>query len=304
MAQDSRQNPLKFLITGATGFVSGCVAADASKNGHAVVKISRPWDDLTQQIAHEKPDVVFHGAGSASVAESVKNPEQDRECSVGTWKRLLTAVQASGCKPLVVFPSSAAVYGNPAKLPVCETSVLNPISPYGRHKVECEELAGQYRVEHGLPVVVFRLFSLFGSGQKRLLVRELFEQAVSEQSTVSLQGTGHETRDYLSAEDFGRAIVHFAERFCSQQIGLSDPWVFNLASGVETSVRELAELITADCGSNKPVVCLNRARPGDPTRWVADMCAFKQACPDWSPRPFCESLRETLQAWEAESTAA
>jgi UDP-glucose 4-epimerase len=297
-------SPLNFLITGGSGFVSRSVADVALSNGHQVSMVSQPWDDLTSQIQIEKPDVILHGAGSASVAASISDPEKDREASVGTWLKLLKAVNASGCKPLVLFPSSAAVYGNPAQLPVCETAPLNPISPYGAHKVECEALAKQYRDEYGVCVVIFRIFSLFGPNQKRLLVRELFEKACADHGAVSLHGTGQETRDYLSQQDFGRAVVEFAERFRPRQQDLSNAWVFNLASGVETSVRVLAELILADLGSSQPVTCLNESRPGDPVRWVADISAFRKACPDWSPRPFAASLTETLCAWKKERSPA
>lgn len=261
------------------------------------------WPDdsssLAEAISKSRPDVIFHGAGSASVVRSFADTEADRAASVGTWSNLLEAIRLSGMNPLILFPSSAAVYGNPDQLPVCETAPLRPISPYGRHKVECEDLARKYRDEHGLQVVVLRLFSLFGPRQKRLLVRELFEQASSPSAEVSLQGTGNETRDYLSAKDFGSAVVHLAERYRNGGLP-SEPWIFNLASGTETSVRELAESIASDCGSAKEVVCRNEVRPGDPVRWVADMTAFRHVCPEWNPRPFGDALQETIATWKQE----
>lgn len=164
----------------------------------------------------------------------------------------------------------------------------------------CEDLAASYRKSHGLDIVIFRLFSLFGVGQKRLLVRELFERAISTQKEVVLQGTGNETRDYLSQHDFGNAVVNFAINRLECGAAWKQPEVLNLASGVETSVRDMAELIVDRLGIRKPVVCEGQARPGDPSRWVADVSAFRALCPQWAPRPLEEALAETLAAWTAE----
>jgi hypothetical protein len=81
------------------------------------------------------PDVVFHAAGSASVGASMSDPVSDYNASVGTWAALLEGIRQSALKPRIFFPSSAAVYGNPATLPVSEDAALAPISPYGHNKV-------------------------------------------------------------------------------------------------------------------------------------------------------------------------
>ena len=208
---------MKVLITGASGFVARCVEDQAKLAGHETLGLSRSsaegrasinWangpSDLARRIEDFGPDVIFHGAGSASVHRSIADPEGDRAASVGTWQTLLEAVQLSGSRPLVFFPSSAAVYGNPDLLPVAESASAQPISPYGSHKVESESLGRRFRETHGIPVYVFRFFSLFGSRQRRLLLWELFERAAGPEPMISLAGTGKETRDYLHEDAVGR----------------------------------------------------------------------------------------------------
>ena len=76
-----------------------------------------------------------------------------------------------------------------------------------------------------------------------------------------------------------------------------------MASGIETPILRLAELVKSAVGCGKEIMCRNQVRPGDPTRWVADVSAFKSACPNWSPQPMEEALRETVAAWVKEERA-
>jgi UDP-glucose 4-epimerase len=289
---------MKFLVTGSNGFVASCVEEAAIKRGHEVVRLSRPWPErLERRIDEIVPDVIFHGAGSASVGESIRDPDADYQRSVIPWRTLLDAVRQTGQRPLILFPSSAAVYGNPEHSPVSEDCVLKPISPYGTHKVECERLAQAAREKGGLPVHVFRLFSVHGARQKRLLVRELFEKACSENPVIQLAGTGEERRDYISQSDLGDAVIDFAEL----PVWPTEHWRFNLASGKETSVRELAEMICGIMKLEKAIQPSAQGRVGDPTRWCANPELFRKVCLAWQPKPLKESLEETLFQWQREN---
>ncbi|MDB6135916.1 MAG: UDP-glucose 4-epimerase [Verrucomicrobiales bacterium] len=303
-----------FLITGGSGFAAQCIAEEASARGHAVRLMSRaaagkpdmlPWTSdpaaLAETLVSLRPDVIFHGAGSASVADSLRDPAGDRMASVGTWGTLLEAVRLAALRPALLFPSSAAVYGNPASLPVGEDAPRHPISPYGRHKMECEILAERARVEAGLPVFVFRLFSLFGPAQKRLLVRELYERVLAPGGEVVLEGTGQESRDYLSAWDMRHAVLDFVEHWKAEP---PQGWIYNLASGTETGVKGLTAMIIEIMNSHKTIRCRNASRPGDPQRWVAGISAFKSACPSWAPAPLRDSLVKTIAAWRKEDATA
>jgi UDP-glucose 4-epimerase len=122
---------MRLLVTGARGFVGFAVAEAAACRGWEVCGIGRAaqapekWSghycwadvahsDLTPLINGFKPDIVFHGAGSASVGHSFATPVDDLRANVLTFASLLDAVRRSNQRPAVLFPSSAAVYGNPA----------------------------------------------------------------------------------------------------------------------------------------------------------------------------------------------
>ncbi len=296
---------LKIAITGASGFLGRVMARESEERGHEVLRLSRraadavvavDWDQspeiLAGQLRGFAPDCVIHCAGSASVAASLEAPHLDLQASVGTWTHLLEALRFSGVNPLVLFPSSAAVYGNPDKLPVDERAALQPISPYGRHKKIAESLAEEYRARFGLNVVVLRLFSVFGPTQKRLLVRELFEKHTGGPGAVEIGGSGQETRDFLSEWCVADAMLQL-----SSQPKTTGEWVFNLASGVERSIMEVACEMRTITQSGKEIICLQQARPGDPARWHADTQRIRLRLPGWSPLPFDVALQRTVADW-------
>ena len=196
------------------------------------------------------------------------------------------------------LPSSAAVYGNPARVPVAEDTPLRPISPYGFHKVAAELMAEEYASCFGLDVVVARLFSVFGPAQRRLLVWELFDQLTGAAPAVEIQGTGAEMRDFLHVDDVAIAALELlSRRIGAAPIGHAE--VVNVASGDEISVLELAELMRAIVGSSKPIVCRGALRPGDPLRWRAEVTRLSGLLSPWRPRPARATLPECIAAWQS-----
>jgi UDP-glucose 4-epimerase len=198
----------------------------------------------------------------------------------------------------VIFPSSAAIYGNPPTLPVREDMPTEPISPYGFHKAACELLAREYAQCFGLNIVVCRLFSLFGASQRRLLVWELYDQISGPGSEVWLQGTGAETRDYLDIEDVSQAILALSDLYRGETEARCR--VVNVASGVETGVLALAHEIARIADSPKAIHCRGIERPGDPKRWQADNAALRSLLPDWRPQTLAVRLQRCIEIWNAE----
>src|SRR5690349_20870644 len=138
---------MKILVTGSRGFIGNSIGRHAAAAGHDVLGISRAsqaeanWpgahrhadaarDDLAPILRDFAPDLFLHAAGSASVADSLRDPIADFHATASMFANVLDGVRRSGTQPLVVFPSSAAVYGNPATLPVAEDAPCAPISPY------------------------------------------------------------------------------------------------------------------------------------------------------------------------------
>jgi UDP-glucose 4-epimerase len=309
---------MRFLITGCRGFIGGSFGRYAHARGHAVLGLGRtaqPPDDwpgayFTADVAHAdlagitrefRPDAVFHGAGSASVGASFSAPPEDLRATVQTFSNVLDAVRRSSTSPLVIFPSSAAVYGNPATLPVSEEAPVQPLSPYGFHKAMCELLAQQYAACFGLRLLVCRLFSVYGPAQKRLLVHQLFSQLESASPELRLEGTGDETRDYLYIDDLSAATLALAES-ATLRDGAARCTTVNVASGVATRIGDLATLLAALHGSGKTVVAAGQPRLGDPAQWQASIERLSSLVELSAARTLPGGLAECLAAWRTKSS--
>ena len=120
----------------------------------------------------------------------------------------------------LLLVSSAAVYGDPERLPVSEDAPLAPISPYGRHRAEAEEVA----LQSGAPVVIARVFSAYGEGLRRQVLWDVAQRALVG-GPVELSGTGEETRDFVHARDVAAAISAIAQR------SAFDGEIVNVATG-------------------------------------------------------------------------
>lgn len=278
---------MNILITGAGGFLGRNIVAHFSQKGWQVRGLVRKTDGLMPMpgvlwfalelpspalgvlLAREQPDVIVHAAASANVGLSVSNPAQDFAQSVVTFSNLLDSVRLSGISPQIIFLSSAAVYGNPATLPVREDAPIAPVSPYGFHKRMCEEMASYYQNLYGLEVSVLRIFSAYGDGLRRQVLWDMVQQARAT-GRIALSGTGDESRDFIHASDVARGIECVAA-----SAGRAPTGVLNVASGVSTTIRSLATLVQdAICGPGQPVIPVafsGQQRSGDPLRWQADI---------------------------------
>ena len=308
MPSIKRGSAVRIAITGSRGFIGGSLGRFAAAAGHEVLGISRSaqpepdWpgryhcadslhSDLSQAFREWMPEAIFHAAGSASVAGSMTEPLEDLRASAMTLGNVIESIRRAGITPVLLIPSSAAIYGNPVILPVSETGVPAPISPYGFHKAACELLGREAAELHGLRVIVCRFFSVYGPRQRRLLVWELYQQLSGGAPVVELQGTGSETRDFLHIADAAAAVLSLAQR---ARRGLT---VVNVASGTGTSVSQLAEEMKRVCDCDKMVICHGATSPGDPIHWEADITRLRELVPVWHPRPLRDGLMETVECW-------
>ena len=302
------ESAVRILVTGSRGFIGSAVGRVAASEGHILLGVglasqANPgWLGGYQQadVAHSgladaigafAPDVLVHAAGSASVGNSFQEPLADLRASVLTWANTLDGVRQSCCRPVVVYLSSAAVYGNPAKLPVMESDPFAPISPYGFHKSACEVIAEEFATCFNIDITVLRIFSLYGPLQRRLLIWELYAQAISDQPELQLQGTGKESRDYLHVDDLAALICQIGQ---ARLPGLN---VFNAASGRETTVEEVAETILAVLKLKKPVIPLGREQLGQPRNWQADISKISSTVQS-SLRSLNQGLADCIRVWQ------
>ena len=307
---------MRVLITGSRGFIGRSVGRWAQNFGHEVLGLGRAalpapdWTggyapsqgtvaDLSARLRDFAPDVVLHAAGTASVAASLEDPRRDFEDSVVTLANTLEAVRKSEANPVIVVPSSAAVYGNPKQIPVPEDSPLHPISPYGFHKAACELIAQEYASCFGLRLILCRFFSLFGPLQRRLLVWDLYQRFTDQGAQAFLEGTGTETRDFISVEDAATVLFRLLEAHPPQT---GEAMIVNVASGLETSVLELAELMRELLNSDKAITCRGVERRGDPRRWRADISRLNSLLPDWQAQPLRKAVADCVRNWAGADT--
>lgn len=297
---------VRLLLTGANGFVGSAIGRAAAVAGWSVTGlVRRPVESLpnaricdysraalTAVIQELDPQYVAHAAGAASVGGSLADPDADFAGSVSLTQRLLESIRKSARRPALLYISSAAVYGNPVSLPVAEDAALRPISPYGFHKMMCERLIEEYASWFGQPGLCVRAFSLMGEAQRRLLVWDVFRRAMAG-GTVTLSGTGEESRDYLHVEDLARLLLEAATRR-EQEFE-----VLNLSSGRATTVREVAERILVATGKPGPLKFTGEVRAGDPKEWRADITRLKKRLGPLVLPAFEERLAQLVKAWRA-----
>jgi UDP-glucose 4-epimerase len=273
------------LITGVTGFIGRYVADVFAQAGWLViglgtqpninipnvvqyVSVTLPSDRLEEIIKSIEPDVCIHCAGKSSVHFSVVDPAADFNASVDVTFQLLNYLRLHAPRCKFIYLSSAAVYGNPTILPISETQSLEPISPYGFHKLICEQLCHEFSQVYGLEIAIARIFSAYGNGLKRQVIWDICHKALT-QPVLKLQGTGQESRDFIHGIDVARAI------FAIAQNSIGDSPVYNLASGQETTIKELADLILLNLHGDRSAkisVEFDGVVPvGNPVNWRADV---------------------------------
>jgi UDP-glucose 4-epimerase len=277
------------LVAGSHGFLGRWISAALETAGWTVTRAGRPDQEIPSPefdrlLADARPKLVVHCAGPASVPASVEDPDSDRAASVGVTTQLVERLSALPSRPRLVFISSAAVYGEPRDLPVGEDAPFAPISPYGRHRVECEAAVRS----GGLPAVTMRIFSAYGEGLRRQVLWDIAQRALAG-GPVELLGTGEESRDFVHASDVGRAVVVAATgaSFAGE--------AYNLASGIETRIADLAEMLVQALAVDERPVFTGVGRSGDPMRWQADIGALRAL--GFEPQvPLAEGV-ERYAAW-------
>jgi UDP-glucose 4-epimerase len=290
------------LVTGANGFLGRHVSRVAAQQGNLVIGLGhgdwteetwRKWGltawheldvTLASLVAHAgKPDVIVHCAGGSSVGFSIENPAQDFDRTVGTTVEVLEFLRTCSPETALVYPSSAAVYGRAATLPISEESPLVPISPYGVHKKIAEDLCGSYSETVGLRVAIVRIFSAYGVELRKQLLWDACRKAMAGDCQFS--GTGRETRDWVNAEDVAPLLLTAGDK------AARGGTIVNCASGNEVTVESMLGVLFDDLGISQRPQFSGTARPGDPERFVGD--PSRALAWGWSPqKPWRQGVRE------------
>lgn len=211
------------------------------------------------------PRQVFHLAGGSSVGPSIERPFEDFSRTVACTARLLEWLRSFAPTASVVVVSSAAVYGGNHAGPISEDTNLDPVSPYGQHKLMMELLCRSYAKSYRIRCAIVRLFSVFGPHLRKQLIWDICSRLQGREPTILLGGTGAEVRDWTDVRDVARLLVHVGD-LPSQET----PLVVNGGSGRGTDVATVAQLIVKSLGSDAVVRYSGIERAGDPFSLVAD----------------------------------
>jgi UDP-glucose 4-epimerase len=234
-----------------------------------------------------------HFAASIVVPDSVRDPLGYYRNNTMNTTLLLEAAVAGGVKHFI-FSSTAAVYGNPDRVPVREDAATLPISPYGSSKLMSEIILHDTARAHDLRFVVLRYFNVAGADplgrtgqatpQATHLIKVACEVALGSRAKLEIFGTDYPTpdgtcvRDYIHVTDLARA--HSAALAYLRNGGASA--TFNCGYGRGASVHEVIASVRRASGRDFAVETAGR-RPGDPVALVADASRIKSTL-DWHPQ--------------------
>ena len=223
-------------------------------------------------------ETVFHLAAQRDVAYSMKNPGEDVEINVlGTLKILEKARKTDS---RVIFASTSAVYGNAQRSrPTSEDDPLKPISFYGLSKAAAEEECLFYHRTYSLPVVVLRIFNVFGS-RGHGVTADFLHRLRENPKELKILGTGNQSRDFIYISDLVEALILSVNS--RKAVGQ----VYNVGSGKVTSVKKLADFMIGLLGLKgiTKVSCIGgEAWEGDMRINHANISKAKKGL-NWQPR--------------------
>ncbi len=271
----------------------------------------RDRDLLVRTMKEKKVEAVIHFAAKLIVPESVEMPLEYYENNVfGTLKTLEACAQAGVDK--FIFSSTAAVYGNPAKVPVTETSQTGPLNPYGASKLMSEKIIEDFGKTCPFSYVILRYFNVAGAaveggnGQRTKdathLVKVAVEAACGKRAQIEIFGTDYPTadgtgvRDYIHVDDLAVAHVKALEHL--KKGGASE--IFNVGYGHGYSVRDVLNTVEKVCGKSLNIKESPR-RVGDAAAIVADSAKI-QTVLGWKPQyNDLELICKTAYEWEKKS---
>ena len=268
------------LVTGCFGFLGGMVVEELAKAGWRVAGIGHGRRGLPLAKAVEaavglqgvkdlvatfgQPQLVVHCAGTGSVGKAQADPFGEFQRSVGVTADLIEALRQDAPDAVLVYPSSAAVYGESGKPALAEDDPLAPVSVYGSHKLACEELLRSAARDQGLKTRVVRFFSLYGEGLRKQLLWDTCAKLASGGIELAMFGTGDERRDFMHGRDAARLILQLGDP------ALGDFVLVNGGTGRATTVRAIAERLATQTGRFVNLSFDGAKHPGNPTSLVAD----------------------------------
>jgi len=294
------------LVTGGAGFIGSHLVDQLAPANEVTVldNLSHPADyempasvecikgdirdDRVLDEAIAGVDTVFHQAAIVSVTESVEDPLESQAVNVDGTLAVLEAARREDAR--VVFASSTAIYGEPETLPVDESHPTEPQSPYGTQKSSGDTYVRLYADLYDLETVALRYFNVYGprqSGGPYGGVISIFANQALSGGPLTVHGDGSQTRDFVHIDDIVQANLLAATTDTTGR-------AFNVGTGTETSVLELAEAIR-DIAGGGAEIRHEDPRPGDVERSRADISRIRDELGFEPTIGLKEGLRELIE---------
>lgn len=303
---------MKILVTGGAGFIGSNVVEELISNNHKVCVIDNlstgKVENLNQEARFykcditntevlrlvfevERPEVVYHCAAQIDVQNSLKKPAFDANINVIGTINILECCRKYEIKK-IIYPSSAAVYGNPKYLPVDENHLINPISFYGISKHTPEHYIKIFCSLYDIKYTIFRYSNVYGIRQEPKGeggVVSIFIDKFLNNGAPVIFGDGEQTRDFIYVKDVARANL-FA-------LNKGDNKIVNISTNVPVTVNELFK--TMKRIFNRDVEIIHKEpRKGDILHSYLDNTLAKE-CLEWEAEyDFENGVRETINYYK------
>ena len=273
---------MKIMVTGGAGFIGSHVAEIYLRAGHEVWIV----DDLStgkpanipsdayfvhtdiaaaavrRLLVDEHIEVINHHAAQMDVRRSVADPLFDARVNILGLLNILEGARQAQCRRIIFASSGGTVYGEQEIFPATEDHTARPISPYGVSKLAGERYLYFYHREHGIPSLSLRYANVYGPRQDphgEAGVVAIFTQRLLAGETITINGDGQQTRDYVFVDDVAQANL---AALTADYTG-----ALNIGTSLETTVNTLAEHLQRITGSGDRVQ-YGAAKPGEQRRSV------------------------------------
>ena len=307
---------MNYLVTGAAGFIGSHLCKKLLLNGAHILAVDGFTDfyprwlkekniqslakhshfelissdllDMDLSKIMEKIDVVFHFAAQPGVRASwgsdfsiyTKN-------NIDVTQRLLEAAKTSTIKKFI-YASSSSVYGLSPQLPMSETNMLYPYSPYGVTKLAAENLCFLYHKNYGIPCVSLRFFTVYGPGQRPDMAFHRFFKAIAQNREIIIFGDGQQTRDFTFVDDIIRANLSSIESGKSGE-------TYNLGGGTQKKLADILPVVEEISQSKVKIRYVEREK-GDVRHTFADIQKAKKDL-NYSPQVTLEDGLKLEWEW-------